>query len=715
MTDARGMLLLIMVCVCLVMNGSSAMNDQETREFFELINLEYPGLEAVKAALDLGHYTEAKEALVAYYRTREHPGWYVKEPPEGGLYPSLDSTTADDVIARRFTISSKSAQMDKKIDWAYCPYGDREWTWLLNRHTYFLPLGRAYLRTGDEKYAADFDFIITDWILSNPVPDRAAGLPHSWRTLEAGIRMFNSWHMAWNAFKDSPSFTTDARILMLKSFAEHADYLMKFTGSDNRLLMEIDGLLHVGALFPEFKDAPKWRQTALQRLVEQMEYQVLPDGAQYELTTSYHSISTWNFLHATILKRIADGIELPPSYYERLRKMLEFSAGITRPDGKAPMINDADQHDLLGRVQEPAKALGADQIPELRPLMEIKPPSHSVFFPNAGIACMRTGNRPQDLYLMLDAGPFGAGHQHEDKLNLEVYAYGRPFVVDPGRFSYTGEGAAFKASAAHNLILVDGKGQHRRGTDRSKWVAREPVGGVRWITEEGYDYAEGIYDEGFGNENELPVTHRRRIFFVKPEYWIVVDVLEGDGDHMLEQLWHFVPGELRVGDGFACTANQDEANLAIVRPDGANVRVVCGETTPILGYYSPKYNVREPSPTAVFGQTSTLPTAIETVVYPSRGGSELIVPELSRLHCLVDGQSPREGSISAISIRLPSYEDVFVMCHDPALAEKPKRFLDFEFVGEAVWIRIDAQGRVTKVMSLPGGKLLRDEKAVETK
>lgn len=669
------------------------MDDSQAKAFFDLVNLDYPGLEAVKASVQSGDYGQAKEQIVQYYKTRTKPGWYCDEPPEGGLYPSLDSTTADDVLARRFTISSKTAQYERKIDWAVVPYGDREYTWLLNRHTYFLELGRAYLRTGDEKYAQAFDEIVTDWIISNPVADAGGTSRNSWRTLEAGIRMFNSWQMGWQSFEDSPSFTTDSRILMLESFAEHADYLMKRSGGGNWLLMETNGLLHVGAMFPEFKDAQKWRDTAVERLVQQMQKQVYPDGAQFELTTSYHSISLWNLLHPVILMHTAGNFELPKEYTDRLALMFRWSAGVSRPDGKAPMLNDADQHDILGRVQGPARAIGGGSIPEIEDLLDIRPESGSVFLPYSGISVTRA----KGLYLMMDGGPFGAGHQHEDKLNLEVYGFGRPFIVDPGRFTYTGSGVPFKATGAHNTILVDGNGQHRRGVDRAKWIVSEPAPGCRWISEEDFDYAEGVYEDGFGVENDKTVTHIRKVFFVKPEYWIVVDVLKGEGEHEFEQMWHFMPGNVAAEPGIARTLNPD-ANLAVIRADGAQVRIVEGEDRPILGYYSVVYNVREPSPTAVFTRSCATPVAFATVLYPSKG--KAVEPEVRPIHCLIAGKHPGPGQMSAISIRLPEYEDILVVCHDPEAVGKAKRFLDCEFTGEALWIRTDRMGREIKRCSM---------------
>jgi len=679
------------------------IDDTRAKAFFELVNLDYPGLEGVKAAAGMGHYREAKEALVVYYKTREHPGWYW-DKPERALWAFLERSSAEEVLARKFTFLSKTAQLEKKIDWAANPFDDREWAWSLNRHRYFQTLGIAYLQTGDEKYAVDFNDILTDWVISNPVPSEVGNRTHNWRTIEAGIRMYSSWPASWFLFKDSPGFTTDARILMLRSFAEHAEYLMKYPTGGNWNLMETNGLLHVGALFPEFKDAPKWRDTAVERLVTQMRTQVYPDGAQFELTTGYHDLSFWNLLQPVILRRIADGFDFPKEYYDGLVRMETWTAGVMRPDRRAPAINDADPNTYFDRSREQILALGGGEVPELKPVMDVRPAKASVFSPYAGIFCMRTGDRSGDLYLMMDAGPFGAGHQHEDKLNLEVYAFGRPFVIDPGRYSYA-VGGPFRGAGAHSLVLVDGMGQNRRGTDRSEWIVKEPAPGNRWVSSEAFDYAEGTYDSGFGPENDRSVTHIRKVFFVKPEYWIVADVLKGDGEHKFEQLWHFVPGKVETGEGFARTCASDAANLAVVRSDGADVRIVEGEETPILGYVAYGYNEREAAPTAVFTRTCAIPTAFETVLYPSPGGKPL-VPEVKPLTCLVDGRRPGEGQVSAISIRLPDGEDFFVICHDPAVFSETKRFLDFEFTGEAVWIRTDSKGEIAKALLLGDAKLI---------
>ena len=81
---------------------------------------------------------------------------------------------------------------------------------------------------------------------------------------------------------------------------------------------------------------------------------------------------------------------------------------------------------------------------------------------------MRSGWSKDDRYLLLDAGPFGYGHQHEDKLNFVIYAYGSVLVLDPGNYPYDNSvwRKYITSSYAHNVLHIDGKEQHRGGLVR---------------------------------------------------------------------------------------------------------------------------------------------------------------------------------------------------------------------------------------------------------
>jgi len=82
--------------------------------------------------------------------------------------------------------------------------GDKKVTWELNRHQYFLTLGRAYWLTGDERYARVFVSHITSWMDQNPPK-----LGINWASsLEIAFRSI-SWLWALQFFRQSPSISDD--------------------------------------------------------------------------------------------------------------------------------------------------------------------------------------------------------------------------------------------------------------------------------------------------------------------------------------------------------------------------------------------------------------------------------------------------------------------------------------------------------------------------
>jgi hypothetical protein len=66
-----------------------------------------------------------------------------------------------------------------------------------------------------------------------------------------------------------------------------------------------------------------------------------------------------------------------------------------------------------------------------------------------------------EILFSLHAGRFFGGHAQEDQGQFTLYAHGDRYVVDNGAAHPTG---GPKESAAHNLVLVDGLGQHNAGS-----------------------------------------------------------------------------------------------------------------------------------------------------------------------------------------------------------------------------------------------------------
>src|SRR2546428_597443 len=96
------------------------------------------------------------------------------------------------------------------------------------------------------------------------------------------------------------------------------------------------------------RDLPQgasWDRQCCAWLAQEMDVQVLPDGADFESSVPYHRLVTELFLGAA---RLGDdhGRPLPDTMLARVRAMVDFLGAVVRPDGLMPQVGDADD----GRV-----------------------------------------------------------------------------------------------------------------------------------------------------------------------------------------------------------------------------------------------------------------------------------------------------------------------------------------------------------------------------
>jgi YD repeat-containing protein len=587
--------------------------DEWDRRLFEALDLSRPELLAVKAAYEAGDLARATETLVEHFRTRE-------QPPA----PPLTSTASPEVIARadeildhtfRF-VGCPPHRLGEQIAWNEDPFSYDQWAIALNRHTHWLTLGQAYAATGDEKYAREFAAQLKGWTEAMPVhigPHWIEG-PYTESSraalsLDAGIRMGQTWFPAFCYFRRSPSFGVEAQSAWLTSLYDHALYLMdprQYHETSNWGTMEANGLLHLGLMLPEFREAPLWRDTAARRLASQLTAQVYPDGAQMELTPGYHGVTLGNLLGALRLARRV-GYAMPDGFETGLERMFDYYVRIRVPDGRTPPLNDSGAESTQRWLEQ-----GHELFPERADLAYFakaggEPPAYtSCLLPHAGWAVMRSGWGPQDSYLLFDAGPFGSGHQHEDKLHLLLHAGGKLLLTEPGNYSYDASDwrRYVLSTRGHNCVLVDGLEQNRRRVPGT-FVATEPLD-ARWVSAEDFDYAVGTYADGFGPDNDRTVAHRREVLFIRPDYWIVVDVLAPSDDrpHVYEALFHLDVESAAIDETSAAVIGKTAAGgLAILplTPQGLSATIAQGQREPVVQGWLPtgRHNELRPIPTAV--------------------------------------------------------------------------------------------------------------------
>ena len=606
-------------------------------EFYSSLELDMKGLEDVKAAVKKHDYAQAGHAFATYLKQRETPRmplmWKDRPTPEK-RNPQFNTHPADEIVAHRLTSCEFTHQFGARIEWLInpTPLKYNEWTWQLNRHGAWKTLVDAYWQTGDEKYGREFVNQMRGWVEDCLVPATGNGnVPYSaWRTITTGIRTFGVWPDCFFRMLGSPVFDDDSIVLMVKSFYEHANHLRAYPTQNNWLAMEMNGLFHIAVLFPEFKDSQEWRDYAIGRIYKELDLQVYPDGAQKELAPGYHGVSLGNFLGLYQIGAL-NNVKMPEDYCQRLERMYQYYMNIRMPDGRCPALNDS----LWGQTANTLKN-GQRLFPNRTDFLyaatygaEGTAPSFtSVWMPYAGWAVMRTGWDNQAMYMHVDVGPFGAAHQHEDKLSIIAAAYGRKILTEGACYAY--DVSQYRrytlGAAAHNIVNVDGKPQHRRRRHEFN-VVDKPLQN-RWVTNDTVDFIEGRYDEGFGDANDKTVTHYRAVLFVKSQYWLVLDVLspKDTAEHAYESMFHLANIEAVLDEKTMAIrgCDADVANIAIlpVKSDGLTANIVKGkEEEPAQGWeLRSGYYDKHPIPTVLYNRKAAGQWLEPWLLYPLKPG-----------------------------------------------------------------------------------------------
>lgn len=648
MNMLRAMVMIILFCTAYLL-GSDADRKQgptlDDAAFFTALDLARTDMAQVRAAVDKGDWAAARRLFVQHLKSRTSPKWHFdwrERQAAPQAHRSFSRADADRFARNELVSCGVWHDFKDHIDWNSNPMPNQynEWTWQLSRHPFWVTLGRAYWATGDEAYARAFVRQLTDWIRSQPRPTDSGNKSRStWRTIETGIRTFGAWPEAMMYFLSSPSFDDESVVLMVKSFWDHAQHLMKYPTTGNWLAMEANGLFHIGVLFPEFKEAAAWRQTGIDRLYAELDKQVYPDGAQIELAAGYHNVSLDSFERPVRLARL-NHIELPPDYVAKLERMFHYDLYVSMPNRRMPGLNDSGDTDILPWMEK-----AAGYFPQRQDFLwaasggskGTAPAKSSCAFPYAGHLVMRSGWDADARYLLLDVGPFGYGHQHEDKLTFVLAAYGRVHVIDPGNYAY--DSSAWRKyhidTFAHNTVLVDSLPQRRAGQrDRWQYVVKDPLP-QGFVTTAAFDYAWGIYDEGYGKLDNRIASHRREVACIRAgagpgwpdDFWIIVDSFQprDEKPHTFDAMFHLNADgiEIDLAGPTVRTRNSSGSNLAILATGTAALAMTnqAGQEKPhVQGWVRQgNYGVR-PIPTPVYRLESAGAAKMVFLLYPTREG-----------------------------------------------------------------------------------------------
>ena len=604
------------------------------------IDVTHPGLESVVPS-DTG--PENLNRIAAYFRSVS-----TAEAPDGkeSVYvrrtlPTLRNTVQSSLVEAETILSGRIRDNDWSggIDWDANPQGYIEWSIRTHLLSFLDPLVAAWWETRDDRFARMIASVLEDWMQRHPVPYglRACGL--AWgHSLVVAARAYETLVEAFAAICSCNCIEDRYIIDTLKSIWEHANYLIAFESfpPSNKTISEGRTLAAIGCAVPEFRDAAAWRRIGFGRLNEDMRIQVLEDGASYELSPGYQlAIAAW------FLEAYETGVRYGFSEGEPLRtgieKMYRWSASIIRPDFSRPSISDAGSLDAKygADLEGPGRLLGDDTLVWVgtEGAEGTIPKYDSIAMRDSGYFVMRSGWDQDDVYMLFEGGPFGKFHQHEDMLNIDIYAHGSPFIVDPGITSYFQNDWTtwYRTTHAHNTVLIDGCGQSRRAFQSQEQWIESAAAKTFWHSDDFSDVAVATYEGPFGAcENtdvdgagpDAPVfRHRRSVLFVKPGYFVVFDELTGDGTHTFEALFHFMPYRVLIDadTGAIRTGRMDKPNIELLPLTDLDSRLICGQNDPVQGWVSIDHQ-DVPAPVAILSTKTELPLRTGYVIAPFRAG-----------------------------------------------------------------------------------------------
>jgi Heparinase II/III-like protein/Heparinase II/III N-terminus len=525
--------------------------------------------------------------------------------------------------------------------------GDSKITWELNRHQHLVTLAKAYRLTTDERFARELMAQWKHWQAANPYP-----MGINWASsLEVAIRSV-SWIWVYFLLADCDLMTSDLRRDWMRALAisgRHMEtFLSTYFSPNTHLLGEAVALFFLGTLFPEFPRAALWKNRGWQIVLDAAAKQVRDDGFYFEQSTYYHVYALDMFLHARILAAL-NGIAIPPAFDQTLTKMLEALCLLGRA-GIAPMMGDDDggrwfdsrrnqpvhlldplstgailfrrgdfKYLAGGTREESLWLLGERGLSEFDALKSTEPSSDSVALRASGFYLMADAEAGQQL--IIDAGPHGPGHGHADALSLQLLGNGRPLLMDPGTYEYvgdSGERERYRGTGAHNTMRVDGVDQ-AEAIDPFGWAKPPAIRVEYWIVGRYFDLFAGSHD-GYGRLPE-PVTHQRRVFHRKGQFWLVLDRAEGSGKHQLELLWH-------LSAGLSPVSTKD--NLFAVGQDGIRLTTANARGWAQSAHRencSAVYGHQERATVLTFSSSAELPAEFATLLSPDvtlqRGSARL--------------------------------------------------------------------------------------------
>lgn len=643
--------LLPFLCIVLSTVLSSQNKSKINAEVFELLDLNIAGLEQVKNQVKQLNYEKAAKELLQYYRSRthiKHPEVNASEKDSwlGKEIGKSDLEKADKGMEHKFFIHKGYGYLDygKDIDWTYWPVKDNEIRWQVNRMYWWIPMGKAYWSTGNEKYAKEWVFQLRDWIKDNPIGLSRENDRFAWRPLETSRRVQDQTTL-FNYFVNSENFTSEFLVEFLLNYYAHAELVSaNYTKEGNHRLFQAQRMIYGGGFFQEFKNAERWRKEGIDILNEEIKVQVLKDGFHYEISQHYHLGSIETFIKGLQMAQFSNlANEFPKEYLSTIKDMIYANLKMSFPDMSYPMFGDAwttTSDAMTKKYKEWSAIFPEDDIIKYYATKGEKghaPNFLSTRLSQTGLTAFRNGWNPQSTVFIMRAGIRGGEfHTQPDNGTFELWHKGVNLMPDTGCYVYAGDKEVmdqrnwYRQSAVHQTLTLN---------DEDITIDTKEL---KWHTSENLDYL--VYE----NKSYDNLSHRRSVFFVDKSFFVIIDEAIGSAKGDIKIRYQIKEGAAE----FDFKKNSFKSNN-IKEPNVQVVALSNNAITTIEEDLKVSYNYREELPRKGVAFSITKkdeqPITMVSMVYPEDGKVKAL-----NATCKITKESDNKMSVE-ISVKGKTY------------------------------------------------------------
>ncbi len=539
--------------------------------------------------VDLATFTlHEKRSTVRYFVDEQDLDWFRNANPFASHENAIEE--ADEVLAGRIRLAGLgSVQLESPVRWTIDPLTqERIWHssmslrprrdidtrfWIeLNLHRHFAVVARAGLITGEAKYADYMQIQWNHWLRDNPPIDEE----YISDGLELSLRAFMWTHCLYVA--DRSTWREQDVLRMLALIARYGEMIERQcaqnTNRNNHLAAEAFGLFFIGLLYPEFKNASRWRDTGLTVLGEVADEQFSAGGVHKEEALGYQLFVTELLLTATLLAD-RNQLTIPAVIRERLARCAEYLFMLVRPDGSMPDYGDEGMplFSPTGRTTiEPMRVLALlEAVSGFQAPLISRPAwvqEETFWFTGRTVSEFPTATghqvgprilarqfdghvvlRTESAHVHFDCSVHGmgkrAGHGHDDALNIDYFAAEVPWLADAGTFSYArGESrrAYFANACAHSSLLVNGHGAGVQvKTGSFGWLQKADAQMIAIGEEDGFVWSRGRHlGVSAAGQDRFPEIDRY-VILTSDGALLIVDSGTLREDGAIDSLWHMHP------------------------------------------------------------------------------------------------------------------------------------------------------------------------------